>query len=248
MKLFRNPSILAAMAGTTTGEFANNCLTIGGAGMVTIGGYPIGREMITAANEAVQRGRKEFILQKGNEAKEIYNEAIKVSSLADLLINLRFNRISNAKEFAYAFSGFLTEKPIIEINAHCRQPEFIERGGGQSLLFRSKILNDMIKVFKSKDFNVSLKMRGNAISSSSFISQIKKWQLDLVHIDSYKEGEEGTDLQLLKKYSDHLSVPIVGNNSIVDYNSAQNVLKTGVQAFSVARAAISNPLIFQELV
>jgi TIM-barrel protein len=248
MKLSRNPSILAAMAGTTTGEFANHCLTVGGAGMVTIGGFPVGREMIAAAKEAVQRGRAEFLLQNRNEASEIYIEAMKVSSLADLILNLRFNRTSHAKNFVHALSDFLAEKPVIEINAHCRQPEFTERGGGQSLINRPKLLNDMIKVFKSKDFRVSLKIRGNAVSSSLFISQVKEWQLDLIHIDSYKEGEEGTDLQLLKEFTNQLNIPVIGNNSIIDYNSAQEILKTGVQAFSVARAAQKNPLVFKEIV
>ncbi|MFX0185499.1 MAG: hypothetical protein ACFE95_20640, partial [Candidatus Hodarchaeota archaeon] len=182
------------------------------------------------------------------EAEEIVREAIIVSELSNLIINLRINRVEDARNFSHSFSNLVDEKPVIEINAHCRQPEIIQRGGGQSLLSRFEIITDIIKAFQSKDFRVSLKFRGNAIASNKFTPRINQWQLDYLHIDSYKIGEEGTDLSLLEEYSNSINNPVIGNNSVVDRKSAQAILNTGAQFFSVARAVQKNPLIFKELV
>jgi TIM-barrel protein len=248
MRKPKNPSVLAAMAGITSGNYARLCLKKGGAGMVTIGGYPIGQDMIKASKEVARRGRKEFILNSGKEAKEIFREAVIVPELPNLLINLRINRVEDARKFSQSFFNLVDEKPVIEINVHCRQPEIIQQGGGQSLLRRFETISDIIKVFQSKDFRVSLKFRGNAIASNIFTPRINQWQLDYLHIDSYKIGEEGTDLSLLEEYSNSIHNPVIGNNSVVDRKSAQAILDTGAQFFSVARAVQKNPLIFKELV
>ncbi|UCG90249.1 MAG: hypothetical protein JSU57_00555 [Candidatus Heimdallarchaeota archaeon] len=243
-----NPSILAAMAGITDGDFANYCLLEGGAGMVTIGGYPIGREMITASVKVAQRGRKEFILQVGKEASEILREAQIISSLTSLIINLRLNNLKDTRKFIHRFEDLIIERPIIEINAHCRQSEISQIGGGQGLLQRFDVLTNIIKAFHSKDFKISLKVRGNVIHPDILIPRVNQWQLDFLHIDSYKTGEKGTDLGLLEHYVNEINAPLIGNNSVVDKKSAQAILSTGAQYFSVARAARKNPLIFKTFV
>ncbi|MFX1515621.1 MAG: hypothetical protein ACFFC6_04870 [Promethearchaeota archaeon] len=247
MSSFRNPSILAAMAGITNGDFANQCLTEGGAGMVTVGGFPIGKEMILASSIIAQRGREEFILHEGEEHKEILKEIHTITDLSLLIINLRLNNSEEAKKFARNFGNLLPVKPTIEINAHCRQPEIIQFGGGQGLLQRFEVLSEIIKAFQSENFSISLKIRGNAINPNFLIPQVERWHINFLHIDSYKEGVIGTDLALLKFYTTKTNVPIIGNNSVVDYPSAQAILTTGVQYFSVARAARKNPEIFKGL-
>ncbi|MHA2225633.1 MAG: hypothetical protein ACXAC8_10545 [Candidatus Hodarchaeales archaeon] len=243
----KNPSVLAAMAGITDGNFAQNCLINGGAGMVTIGGYPVGKEMILASTQVAQRGRKEFSLNNGKESREILREAEKVVLSPKLIINLRFNNSNDTKNFITNFNDLLTEKIIIEINAHCRQPEVMEKGGGQGLVRRIEVLTDIVEILQSKDFKVSLKIRGSAVNSDLLIPYINKWQLDFLHIDSYHPGKEGTDLDLLGHYFTLIDTSIIGNNSVIDSESAQAILATGVPFFSVARAARKNPFIFEDL-
>lgn len=244
---FRNPSVLAAIAGITDGRFAKLCLLEGGVGMVTIGGYPIGREMITASIKVAQKGRKEFILNPGKEQNEILNEAYRISVFSSLIINLRLHNFKNAREFARNFEDLIPEKPIIEINAHCRQTEITQLGGGQGLLQRLNVLTDIIKAFQSKDFKVSLKIRGNAIDPELLIPRVNEWQLDFFHVDSYRTGKKGTDLVLLEHYAKEITTPLIGNNSVVNIESAQAILETGAQYFSVARAVRQNPSIFKTL-
>ena len=248
MGISKNPSVLAAMAGITNGEFAKNCLINGGAGRVTIGGYPIGKEMITASVKVAQRGRREFILNLGKEADEIAREANKISFFSRLIINIRVCSSTETIKFAQEFSDLLEERPIIEINAHCRQDEIVQEGGGQGLLQRLKVLTKIIEALQYNDFKISLKIRGNAINSELLIPKVNRWSLDFLHIDSYRTGEKGTDLTLLKHYARNINSSLIGNNSVIDSKSAQSVLRTGAKSFSVARAARENPLIFKTLV
>ncbi|MHA2073923.1 MAG: hypothetical protein ACW97X_04845 [Candidatus Hodarchaeales archaeon] len=248
MSFTRNPSILAAMAGITDGEFTKYFLEEGGAGYVTIGGYSIGKELSEASLESFRRGRSEFLLQSNNESHEIFQEARKIKQFSRLFINLRINNHLNAKSFANELADFSgNDLPTIEINAHCRQEEIMYLGGGQSLLRRMKELIKIIKVFQAKDFNVSVKIRGNAIPPHEILPLIDSWHVNYFHIDSYKAGKEGTDLELLSLYSNAINTPIIGNNSIVDFHSACEVLNTGVNYFSIARAAQKDRLVFKNI-
>ncbi len=244
----RNPSVLAAMAGITNGNFARQCLIDGGAGLVTIGGYPIGEEMILSSIKAAKRGRREFILQIGKEESEILREAQKIPSFSQLIINLRLNNSKDAKAFAHKFDSLLEEKPLIEINAHCQQVEITQKGGGQSLLERLDVLENIIRGFYAKDFRTSLKIRSNAIQPNLLIPKVNQWPVDFLHIDAYRVGRRGTDLEVLKYYAGKINALLIGNNSVVDIQSARAILDCGAQLFSVARAARKNPLIFRSLV
>lgn len=248
MRITGNPSILAAMAGITDGNFAKFFLEKGGAGYVTIGGYSIGKKLAEASFESCRRGRSEFLLQSGNESIDIFQEARKIKQSSRLFINLRINNHLDAKSFANEFADLSgNDLPTIEINAHCRQEEIMYHGGGQSLLRRMKELNKIIKVFQAKDFNVSVKIRGNAIPPQEFIPLIDSWQVNYFHIDSYEAGKEETDLELLSLYSKAINTPIIGNNSIVDFHSAHAVLNTGVSYFSIARAIQKDRLVFNKI-
>lgn len=243
----KNPSVLAAMAGITDGNFAHKFLTEGGAGLVTIGGYPIGKEMIRASNQIMSRGRKEFKLISGEEVQGLISEINKVSIINRVILNLRLNSSDDALYIINDLTKQIESDLVLEINAHCRQPEVVKLGGGEALLLRINTLKKIIDVLKSSDFLVSLKIRGNKTDPSLFIEQINNTDLDFLHIDSYRTGILGTDLELLSYFSQNLNIPIIGNNSIIDSRGALNVLRTGAKYFSIARAAKKNPLIFKSI-
>jgi len=222
----RNPSMLSAMAGITDGDFANYCLKEGKAGYVTIGGYSIGKKMIEASNQIMNRGRNEFEVKYNKEINVLSREIGKIYNPSCLFVNLRLNRFDDAKRLAEELSkGHYGSEPIIEINAHCRQKEIREMGGGEALLTRKTELKRIITVFKSRDYRVSLKIRGNKVEPSSFLREINDYGLNFLHIDSYRLGEEGTDLNLLKEFKDKTDITIIGNNSIKDIETAKAVLK-----------------------
>lgn len=248
MKIDPSRVILAAMAGITDGEFAARVYSTGLVGRVTIGGYAIGKEMTLASKQSTQRGRDEFIFPGGEEAKFIAHELEKIPQKTDVIINVRSNNSEESFSFIKAFSDRISIYPLIEVNAHCRQQEILDKGGGENLVHRPKILSNIISVFKSQDFLVSLKIRGNTVDPRSFSKILNRWEVDYLHIDSYRDGEEGTDLNLLNQFSEHCRAEMIGNNSVIDQKSARAILDTGVNFFSVARAAGENPEIFRIIV
>ncbi len=248
MSLSKQKCILAAMAGTTNGEFAAHFYNTHQVGKVSIGGYPIGKEMIQAAILATRRGRTEFVLKDGEETSSIVQEIDCIKSPSDTIINLRVNSIDDVKHFIKQLSSEITFKPIIEINVHCQQQEFLSAGGGQSLIKRPSLLREMIHVIQAYDYTISLKVRGNRVDPESFSKIVNSWNIDYLHVDSYETGKQGTDLKRLKEFVYHCQTSVIGNNSVIDYISAQNVLKTGVEFFSVARAARSNSNIFNKII
>lgn len=240
--------ILAAMAGITDGKFAARVFETGCVGKVTIGGYSVGKEMISAAVESTQRGRKEFMMKVGEEAIKIADELENLTSVSDTIINMRINNPEAALSFANKLSETISSRPIMEVNAHCRQQEFLDKGGGQNLIKRPEVLSSILSIFKSKDFPVSLKIRGNTVDPRSFSYLVNNWGIDYLHIDSYRNGVEGTDLHLLTKFIQFSQTKVIGNNSIVDLESAKDILNTGADFISVARAAKRNRRIFHLLV
>jgi len=248
MSISTQKCVLAAMAGITSGKFSAHFYNTHRVGKVSIGGYPIGKEMRRAAILASKRGRSEFILQDGEEVISIVQDLDCIKSPSDTIINIRVNSIDDVKRFAKELSSEITFKPIIEINAHCQQQEFLSAGGGQSLINRPALLHEMIRVIQAHDFTISLKIRGNQVDPESFSIFVNSWDIDYLHVDSYKIGTQGTDLTLLKQFVYHCQTSVIGNNSIVDRISAENVLKTGVAFISVARAARSNNNIFNTII
>ncbi len=248
MNISTQNCILAAMAGITNGKFASQFINTKQVGKVTIGGYPIGKEMRQAAVLASKRGRTEFILQDGEETSSIVQELEYIKSPSDTIINLRVNSLDDIQHFVKRLSSEITFKPVIEINAHCQQQEFLSVGGGQSLIKRPALLTEMIHVIQAQDFAISLKIRANQLNPESFSKFVNNWDLDYLHIDSYKIGTRGTDLNLLKCFVNQCQVAVIGNNSVVDRVSAKKVLEVGAKYFSIARAARNNSKIFNEII
>ena len=236
MRIYPSHAILAAMAGITDGNFASKIFETGCVGKVSIGGYSVGKEMINASLESTLRGRSEFTMRSGEEANIIASELEKISEPADTVY------------FARSLSENITSIPIIEVNAHCRQQEILERGGGQNLIHRPEILSRILSIFKSKDFTVSLKIRGNDVDTHSFSKMVNNLEIDYLHIDSYRNGVQGTDLHLLTTFKELVQTEVIGNNSVVDLQSAEAILATGVNYFSIARGVHQNSNIFCALV
>lgn len=243
----KNRSVLAAMAGFTDGSFAAKCLFEGGAGMVTLGGIPIGKSMIESSVKLIKRGRKEFLPHNGEEVIFLKRQLHYFPKLRNIIVNLRLKNEIDAKYIANALYAEYSELPVVEINAHCRQKEVIEIGGGQTLLVRLFELEKIIEALYSKDFQISLKIRGNAIKPEILIPKIKRWPLKYLHIDSYLKGIDGTDLNLISHYFNNIETPIIGNNSVKDFKSAAAILTSGASYFSIARASLRNHKIFRQI-
>ncbi|MDW7774744.1 MAG: methanogenesis marker 9 domain-containing protein [Methanosarcinales archaeon] len=231
----KNPIALAPMAGITDSKFAARFMDH--AGMVILGGYNLDEPTNDAAQREVKRGRNEFVTDSPMEFLESELQAItSIDSGTAVMVNVRAADIE-----AYADAARLAKKygAGIEINAHCRQPEMMELGAGESLLEHLDTLREIIETVRSTGAVVSVKIRAIVVDDLEVAQVIEQAGAHIIHIDAM--GGRGADVNVIRKIRNHTSLFIIGNNSIIDYSSAKSMFSRGADMVSVARAVMDNP-------
>jgi TIM-barrel protein len=223
----RHPSVLGAMAGRNDGTFCKNIGMLG-VGMVTVGGISADEITMQASREMVDRGRKEFLFSDMEQFLETHIPTAQESQ-ALVCVNVRSATLSGYLKAAEIITDL---GAVVEINAHCRQKEMVERGAGQHLLDDLPILKGIIEALHEVGIKTILKFRGNVIPEQTILEIV---QPDAVHIDAYREGEKGFDFTVFKKISAFTCFKI-GNNSINTPEIAKKVLNL-CDAFSFAQSA-----------
>lgn len=230
--------VLAPMAGITDGEF---CLKIGqyGFDMLTLGGYNIDLNTIKAGESILKRGRNEFQTSVDNYVDVIEKEAKFLKDKWDGLVsvNVRSTLAENIANIAN-----LPYVDVIEINAHCTQPELVNIGCGQSLLGRTDFLFNLVKdTIDKTNSKVSVKFRANVkgVDDLFIAKSLDDLGCDFIHIDAMKPGVNSADLKLVKRICSSVDCFVIGNNSIVDVKSAKAIIDTGCDGISIARKALS---------
>ncbi|MEM0215596.1 MAG: hydrolase, partial [Archaeoglobaceae archaeon] len=112
---FENRLVLSAMAGINNADF---CIKQK-ASLVILGGFNADKGAIEAGIKAMARGRKEFIFEDPLEGIEREIKKIKGKNFA---VNVRSSSPEGYIEIARLVEEY---DGILEINAHCRQPEFV---------------------------------------------------------------------------------------------------------------------------
>lgn len=230
------------MAGITDGNFCKKLAQ--SFDMVTIGGYNLDNETIDAGQKIIMRGRPEFDIPKENIISHIENEAslIKESWNGLLSVNLRSISTEPIVEVSK-----LPQIDIVEINAHCRQPEIADIGCGQALLYNTKKLYDYVKtIVDNAESKVSVKIRANIenVDDIEISKVIEKAGADFLHVDAMKPGYKTADYALIKLIKENTDIFLIGNNSIRDVESARKMISSGADGISIARAAMKGKIPF----
>ncbi len=234
--IFPNRLCLSAMAGINDWEFAKKF----DAGFVILGGFNADRKSMEAGVKAVKRGRREFIFSDpiSGIKKQLENA---LSSGKIIGINIRSAMLEGYISAARLASEF---NAVIEINAHCRQPEFLEIGCGQSLLFNQEKLVKIVEI-SSKYADTIVKIRGGLKVDYGLLSQsIFDSGAFMIHVDAMLP-KKGADYKLVRKVSETGSV--IGNNSVRDVESARKMIESGAKLVSLARKALQDKDIFKKL-
>jgi|Deesub1362A_J573_1020465.scaffolds.fasta_scaffold00075_33 TIM-barrel protein len=238
MKLvFPNRLALSAMAGICNAEFASKHPV----GFAVLGGFNADRTAMKAAIEAVQRGRKEFIFKDPIDGIEEELKKLREMQFPGVVgVNTRSATLEGYTKVAELCRDY---GAVIEINAHCRQPEFLSIGCGQELLFKAERLAEIVSAC-SKICPVSVKIRGGlGIDYISLAKLLKDSGACIIHVDAMIPGG-GNDLQLVRKLSAIMFT--VGNNSVVDYGSAVRMAEVS-HLVSAARAVLKNENFFHSV-
>jgi TIM-barrel protein len=237
---FKNPIALAPMAGTVDSAFANQYAS--SAGLVVLGAFNLDKASIAVASALVARGRKEFI---SDEPVELIKKEIRaVTSGSAVAVNVRSTTLDPLIEAAKIVKE---EGAILELNAHCRQPEMLEAGLGEALLRDLPRLSAWIRAIKETGVVLSVKVRANVVDDVELARLIDKAGADIIHVDAGNEGF-GTDLDAILNYRDATRLFLIGNNSVKDFETAKEIFTRGADMVSAARGVLENSELIQELV
>jgi TIM-barrel protein len=236
----KNPIALASMGGITDSRFANEFAE--DAGLVILGGYNLDAATNHAASEIVKRGRKEFISDEPLQL--IDNELRSVKTESVVAINVRSTTLEPLIEAAIMARN---ANAIIEIDAHCRQPEMTELGIGEALLSDLPKLRDTILKVKETGAIVSVKVRANVVDNIKMAKAIEDAGADILHVDAMKEGA-GADIEAIRKIRDATRLLLIGNNSVNDLNTAKEMFTRGADIVSVGRGIMEDPSLITHLV
>jgi TIM-barrel protein len=229
-----NPLVLASIAGLTNSSFA----ITRSAGLAILGGYNLDEATIKAAKELVKKGRSEFAY---DDPMPVIKNELGVMNATEIIagVNARSSTLEPLLEIAELTHQ---EGAILELNAHCRQPEMEAIGAGQFLARDLTKLGEWIQEIKQTDVPLSVKIRAGVVGDVELAKAIDRAGADAIHIDTMDSGPT-----LIKKIRNATTLKIIANNSIVDYSSAHKMFSMGADYVSVARAAMAGDIALQEI-
>ncbi|AEA46929.1 hydrolase [Archaeoglobus veneficus] len=227
-----NRLVLSAMAGINSAEFCMNFP----AGLVILGGFNADAKAMEAAKRVVARGRREFLFD--DPIKGIEEEVARIAGKKAFAVNVRSSSLDGYVEVADIVRRY---GGIIEINAHCRQPEFIEAKCGQWLMEHPKELASVVREVSDAALT-GVKLRNGAKCVEAARLAFKAGAA-YVHVDAMIPGGL-CDFRLVERIS-RLGITI-GNNSVNSLEMAEKMAKVA-HLVSAARAILKDPHFFHKL-
>lgn len=144
---------------------------------------------------------------------------------------------------------------ILDINCGCPAPKVVRRGGGCELMRQPDHLQKVFReVRKAVSIPVTMKMRSGWDSSSmnnleiAHMAQEEGLQAVAIHGRTRVQLYRGdADWEHVRSAASSLKIPVLGSGDVVDRASALERLATGASGLLIGRAALWNPLVFQEI-
>jgi TIM-barrel protein len=224
------------MAGITDGKFCSE-LAPRGFDMVTIGGYNADERTINAGRMIIQRGRTEFNVPEKDIINHINQQTNIIKDLTDWNGKVSVNIRSTTPKPIIEISK-LKGVDVVEINAHCQQPEIMDLKCGQALIMDPNLINKFTKeVVKKSACKVSVKIRANIPNTNIItISRIvEDAGADFLHVDAVKPGYKTADYNVISSIKENTDIFLIGNNSIHNIKSARKMISAGADGISIAR-------------
>lgn len=145
---------------------------------------------------------------------------------------------------------------LIDINMGCPAPKLIKNGEGAALMLDPKKAGEIISEAKKRTSKpVTCKFRrgfrNDDETALDFARHMENSGADLVTVhgryrDQYYSGK--SDRKIIKKIKESLKIPVIANGDIFTGKDALKILhETGADGIMVARGAIGNPWIFEEI-
>ena len=144
---------------------------------------------------------------------------------------------------------------ILDLNAACPRRKITSRGEGAALLNEPRKLRDLLKVIvKLSPVPVTVKIRigysdENNVRDIALYAQESGIAALFVHGRTGKQSYSGeVNYRAIEKVKKALSIPVIGSGDIFSVTQSKKMLdETGVDGILVARGALGNPWLFEQL-
>ena len=227
---FGNNLFIAPMAGVSDIGFREQCCIFGADASVS--------EMLSA--RAMMHNPKKTKLM--TIVSPI--EKIKIGQIFCLVCDVMAKAVENP---------LLAHYDVIDINMGCPAPKILKNGEGASLMDKPLLASEIISAcVKATDRPVSVKFR-LGFHSKNFVDFGRMCEESgasfvTLHARTVEQGYSGkADYEAIAKLKSVLTIPLIGNGDVVDRQSYQQMLKTGVDGVMVGRGAQGKPWIFAQL-
>jgi TIM-barrel protein len=216
---------LASLSGEADADWAAAGADLAGAAF--LGGVALDEPSQKAASKLVDRDRQEFL---PDDPLQFIDDQL--SALDDVSIqpgvNVRSTSVDPIREAAALCAS---HDAILEINAHCRQPEMCEIGCGETLLADLTRLTDYVSVAAAEGPAVSVKVRTEVpdVDLPTVASRIETAGADTIHVDAMDSEA------VIQDIASATDLFIIANNGVRDRETVQEYLGYGADAVSVGR-------------
>jgi len=154
--------------------------------------------------------------------------------------------------------GVFSNILVIDLNFGCPSPDIINSGNGPAMLKRTAKMKELLTILKKESplpcgIKIRLGLNDKEKQQKVYLRVIdiaNDVGLNYVTIHAKTAADKSTaplDWKALQEIIAKARIPIVGNGLVVDGPSAKRMLDMGCSAVMVARAAVGNPWIFEEI-
>jgi TIM-barrel protein len=224
---FDPPLALASLSGQADASWARAASEH--AGVAVLGGIALDERARSAARALVARDRCEFLPADPYAWIDDQLDALADAPI-DAGVNVRATTpdpVRAAAEICAAYDA------ILEVNAHCRQPELRDVGCGETLLADPDRLAEYVRVAASTDATVSVKVRTevDGVDLPATARVAADAGASVIHVDAM--DSEPVVADVVAATPDRCLV--VANNEVRDHDSVREYLEYGADAVSVGR-------------
>lgn len=196
-------------------------------GCAFIGGVSIDERTQAASAALVDRDRNEFLTER---PIEFIDDQLGLLESADTAIgvNVRTTQIDRLREAAAVCRS---HGAILEVNAHCRQPELTAIGCGEGLLADTDRLERYVAAAAETGATVGVKARAevSGVDLEAVAAAVESAGGSMLHVDAMDSPT------VIATLADETDLFLIANNGVRDRETAYEYLRLGADAVSVAR-------------